>query len=49
MITEREIFLTNPDEKAAVIEFFNGFGLTFTGNIDDTLGRVEDGKLIGSG
>ena len=30
MITEREIFLTNPDEKAAVIEFLNGFGLTFT-------------------
>lgn len=28
MITEREIFLTNPDEKAAVIEFLNGFGLT---------------------
>ena len=49
MITEREIFLTNPDEKAAVIEFLNGFGLTFTGNIDYTMGLFEDGKLIGTG
>lgn len=40
MITEREIFLTNPDEKAAVIEFLNGFGLTFTGQY-----RLYDGTF----
>ena len=37
MITEREIFLTDPEEKARVVEFLNVFDLTFTGNIDYTM------------
>ena len=28
MITEREIFLTDPEEKAKVVEFLKGFDLT---------------------
>ena len=38
MITEHEIFLTDPSEKAKVVEFLKGFDLTFTGNIDYTMG-----------
>ena len=49
MITEREIFLTDPEEKAKVIEFLKEFELTFTGNIDYTMGLFDDGKLIGTG
>lgn len=49
MITEREIFLTDPDEKARVVEFLKGFDLTFTGNIDYTMGLFDDGKLIATG
>ena len=37
MITEREIFLTDPEEKAKVVEFLKGFDLTFTGIIDYTM------------
>ena len=49
MITEHEIFLTDPSEKAKVIEFLKGFDLTFTGNIDYTMGLYDDGQLIGTG
>ena len=49
MITEHEIFLTDPSEKAKVIEFLKGFDLTFTGNIDYTTGLYDDGQLIGTG
>lgn len=49
MITEREIFLTDPEEKEKVIEFLKTFDLTFTGNIDYTMGLFDDGKLIGTG
>ena len=49
MITEREIFLTDPEEKAKVVEFLKGFDLTFTGIIDYTMGLFDDGKLIGTG
>lgn len=49
MITEHEIFLTDPDEKARVVEFLKGFDLTFTGNIDYTMGLFDDGKLIATG
>ena len=49
MITEREIFLTNPVEKAKVEEFLKKFDLTFTGVIDYTMGLFDDGKLIGTG
>ncbi len=49
MITEREIFLTDPEEKAKVVEFLKGFDLTFTGIIDYTMGLYDDGKLIGTG
>ncbi len=49
MITEREIFLTDPEEKSKVIEFLKGFDLTFTGNIDYTMGLFDDGKLIATG
>ena len=49
MITEREIFLTDPEEKARVVEFLKEFDLTFTGNIDYTMGLFDDGKLIGTG
>lgn len=49
MITEKEIFLTDPDEKARVVEFLKGFDLTFTGNIDYTMGLFDDGKLIATG
>ena len=47
MITEREIFLTDPEEKAKVVEFLKGFDLTFAGIIDYTMGLFDDGKLIG--
>ena len=40
MIYEREIYLTDPAEKAKVVEFLNGFGLTFTGNIEYTMVKV---------
>ncbi len=43
MITEREIFLTDPEEKAKVVEFLKGFDLTFTGIIDYTMGLFDDG------
>ena len=33
MITEREIFLTDPEEKQKVIDFLKEFDLTFTGNM----------------
>lgn len=49
MITEREIFLTDPEEKAKVIEFLNRFDLTFSGNIDYTMGLFADGELVGTG
>lgn len=49
MITEQEIFLTDPAEKARVIEFLKGFDLTFTGNIDYTMGLFDDGRLIATG
>ena len=49
MITEHEIFLTDPSEKAKVVEFLKGFELTFTGNIDYTMGLYDDGQLIGTG
>lgn len=49
MITEHEIFLTDPSEKAKVVEFLKGFDLTFTGNIDYTMGLYDDGQLIGTG
>ena len=49
MIYEREIYLTDPAEKAKVIEFLNGFGLTFTGNIEYTMGLFSDGELVGTG
>lgn len=49
MITEHEIFLTDPDEKARVVEFLKGFDLTFTGNIDYTMGLFDDGNLIATG
>ena len=41
MITEREIFLTDPEEKAKVVEFLKGFDLTFTGIIDYTMGQSD--------
>ena len=40
MIIEREIFLTDPEEKAKVVEFLKGFDLTFTGIIDYTMGLL---------
>ena len=49
MITEHEIFLTDPSEKAKVIEFLKGFDLTLTGNIDYTMGLYDDGQLIATG
>ena len=49
MITEHEIFLTDPSEKAKVVEFLKGFDLTFTGHIDYTMGLYDDGQLIGTG
>ena len=49
MITEREIYLTNPEEKRKVIEFLETFQLTFTGNIDYTMGLYDDDELIGTG
>ena len=49
MIYEREIYLTDPAEKAKVVEFLNGFGLTFTGNIEYTMGLFSDGELVGTG
>lgn len=49
MITEREIFLTDPDEKKKVVEFLQTFQLTFNGNIDYTMGLFDDGELIGTG
>lgn len=49
MITEQEIYLTDPAAKAEVVEFLKGFELTFTGNIDYTMGLFDDGKLIGTG
>lgn len=49
MIYEREIFLTDPQERAMVIDFLKGFDLTFTGNIEYTMGLFSDGKLIGTG
>ena len=49
MITEHEIFLTDPSEKAKVVEFLKTFDLTFTGNIDYTMGLYDDGELIGTG
>ena len=49
MITEREIYLTNPEEKKKVVEFLGSFQLTFTGNIDYTMGLYDDGELIGTG
>lgn len=49
MITEHEIFLTDPSGKAKVVEFLKGFDLTFTGNIDYTMGLYDDGQLIGTG
>lgn len=49
MIIEREIYLTDPAEKAKVVEFLNGFGLTFTGNIEYTMGLFADGELVGTG
>ena len=49
MITEREIFLTDPEEKARVVEFLKEFDLTFTGNIDYTMGLFDDRKLVGTG
>lgn len=49
MITEHEIFLTDPTEKAKVVEFLKGFDLTFSGNIDYTMGLFDDGKLIATG
>ena len=33
MITEREIFLTDPEEKAKVVEFLKGFDLTLRGSL----------------
>jgi len=49
MITEREIYLTNPEEKKKVIAFLDAFQLTFTGNIDYTMGLYDNGELIGTG
>ena len=49
MITEREIYLTNPEEKRKIVEFLEGFSLTFTGNIDYTMGLYDDDELIGTG
>lgn len=49
MITEREIYLTNPEEKRKVVEFLDSFQLTFTGNIDYTMGLYDNGELIGTG
>ncbi len=49
MITEHEIFLTDPAEKAKVVEFLKGFDLTFSGNIDYTMGLFDDGELIATG
>ena len=49
MITEREIFLTDPEEKQKVIDFLKEFDLTFTGNIDYTMGLFDDNRLIGTG
>lgn len=49
MITEREIFLTDPEEKKKVVEFLKRFDLTFTGNINYTMGLFDDGKLIATG
>lgn len=40
MITEQEIYLTDPAAKAEVVEFLKGFELTFTGNIDYTMGLL---------
>lgn len=41
--------MTDPEEKARVVEFLKEFDLTFTGNIDYTMGLFDDGKLIGTG
>ena len=41
MFTEREIYLTNPEEKRKIVEFLEGFNLTFTGNIDYTMGLYD--------
>ncbi len=49
MITEREIYLTNPEEKKKVVDFLNTFQLTFTGNIDYTMGLYDNDELIGTG
>ena len=49
MITEREIYLTNPEEKRKIVEFLEGFSLTFTGNIDYTMGLYDGDELIGTG
>ncbi len=49
MITEREIFLAIPKEKEMVVHFLEGFNLTFTGNIEYTMGLFDKGKLIGTG
>ncbi len=49
MITEQEIFLTDPAEKAKVVEFLKGFDLTFSGNIDYTMGLFDDGVLVATG
>lgn len=49
MISEHEIFLTDPAEKAKVVEFLKGFDLTFSGNIDYTMGLFDDGELIATG
>ncbi len=49
MIREREIFLTDPEEKAMIVEFLKGFDLTFTGNIDYTMGLFDDDVLVATG
>ena len=49
MITEREIYLTNPEEKRKIVEFLESFNLTFTGNIDYTMGLYDGEELIGTG
>ena len=37
--------MTDPEEKARVVEFLKEFDLTFTGNIDYTMGLSMMGNL----
>jgi [citrate (pro-3S)-lyase] ligase len=49
VITEKEIFLADSREKSQVIEFLGTFHLTFTGNIEYTMGLFDQDRLIGTG